>query len=186
MVEKCIKIANEEQRDSIILQISKIDKLVTVMRNSFGNYVVQTALEMAQGDTKMALADTIYSNISLIQDKKIRTKWAQLLHQEVCNDSVLSQRYDLGDFMSQGSNSPERAMAAGMIPSEGSMHPQYVQEMPQVEQMSMHQHPPSVQMQNPEVQQQMFLGFQNNGAQNNFNVFAPFGHAPNFNDEDED
>lgn len=115
-------MSTEEQRDNIILQISKIDKLVTVMRNSYGNYVVQTALEMALGDTKLALADTIYENIPSIQDKKIRVKWAQLLFKEVCQDPVLSQRYELTDFLNEA-GSPEPVFVQNNSPPEMGFDP---------------------------------------------------------------
>ena len=62
------------QRNEIILQISKIEKLVNLMQNSFGNYVVQTALELSEGETKKKLARSIYDNIPSIQDRKIRIK----------------------------------------------------------------------------------------------------------------
>lgn len=71
------------ERNDIITYFAKIDKLVTVMRNSYGNYVVQKALNYATGDAKIALADAIYNSIPNIQDKKIRVKWAQILYTSV-------------------------------------------------------------------------------------------------------
>jgi hypothetical protein len=88
-----------EIRNEIIMKIAGVDKLVTVMRNSYGNYVVQKALYLSSGEIKLALADAIYSNIPEIQDKKIRTKWAQLLHKSVANDYNLQGRYNIEQYL---------------------------------------------------------------------------------------
>ena len=49
------------------------------MKNSFGNYVVQKALTLSEGDMKDELALAIQDNISRLNEKKLRTKWAQIL-----------------------------------------------------------------------------------------------------------
>jgi hypothetical protein len=188
VVEKCIKMSTVEQRDNIILQISKIDKLVTVMRNSYGNYVVQTALEMALGDTKLALADTIYENIPSIQDKKIRVKWAQLLFKEVCQDPVLSQRYELTDFLNEA-GSPEPVFVQNNSPPEMGFDPHVgINHMPLQEYLTIRQNAYAPNFNQPQIHQSpMFLGL-DNGFQTNdeFHIFAPFGNPPNFNNEDQD
>lgn len=79
VVEKCLQSSNEEQREKIIISISKIDKLANVMKNSFGNYVVQKALSYSFGEPKESLIEAIQMSIPDIQDKKIRSKWEQIL-----------------------------------------------------------------------------------------------------------
>jgi F0F1-type ATP synthase delta subunit len=101
VVEKCIKMADPSTRNQIILQIASIDKLVNVMRNSYGNYVVQTALELSNGATKEALADSVFNNIPAIQDKKIRSKWAYLLNSKVSQDPNLCERYDMSEYLQE-------------------------------------------------------------------------------------
>ncbi len=49
------------------------------MKNSFGNYVVQKALNMAEGDMKAEVGMAIQQNISHLTDKKLKTKWTQIL-----------------------------------------------------------------------------------------------------------
>jgi len=101
VVEKCIKMGNKEQRSQIILQFSKMEKLVNLMQNSFGNYVVQTALELSEGEVRIALTDSVAKSISSIQDKKIRSKWAQLLFNNVKNDIELVEKYNLGEYLQE-------------------------------------------------------------------------------------
>lgn len=180
-------MSTEEQRDNIIFLISKIDKLVTVMRNSYGNYVVQTALEMSLGDTKRALADTIYENIPAIQDKKIRVKWAQLLFKEVCQDPVLSQRYELTDFLREA-GSPEPVFAQNNVPIETGYQPRAgMNSMPMQNYSNMvpqNSFPPNYghpQSQSPPMFYGLEDAFQTNDE---FHIFAPFGNPPNFSNDE--
>jgi hypothetical protein len=59
----------KSKNSDIIIHIASIDKLVNVMRNSYGNYVVQKALSLAVGEARKTLVESIYNNIPLIQDK---------------------------------------------------------------------------------------------------------------------
>ena len=64
-----------------------------MMDNKYGNYVVQKALFIANREAKEVLADSIYENIPIIQDKKIKVKWAQLLYSNVQFDYSLLSKY---------------------------------------------------------------------------------------------
>lgn len=110
VVEKCLQISDPEEKNDIIMHIAKVDKLVSVMRNSYGNYVVQKALYLSNGDAKIALADSIYKNIPNIQDKKIKLKWAQLLHASIANDLNFAGRYDLEEYLKEANDTnPNKA-----------------------------------------------------------------------------
>jgi len=50
-----------------------------VIRNSYGNYVMQTALKLSSGHLKRALRATIERAIPQIPDRKIRQKWESIL-----------------------------------------------------------------------------------------------------------
>lgn len=49
------------------------------MKNSFGNYVVQKALTIAEGEVKEDLAMAIQENLQHLTEKKLRSKWTQIL-----------------------------------------------------------------------------------------------------------
>ncbi len=49
------------------------------MKNNFGNYVVQKALAIAQGDMKVEVGMAIQENIPHLSDKKLKSKWSQIL-----------------------------------------------------------------------------------------------------------
>ena len=105
-------MSDTDQKNDIIQHLARIDKLVTVMRNSYGNYVVQKALNFATGEAKVALADAIYNNIPNIQDKKIRVKWAQILYSAISNDLNFAERYDLEEYLA---DTPSTATTPGVF-----------------------------------------------------------------------
>ena len=49
------------------------------MKNNFGNYVLQTALVLAQGGTKGELTQNIQEAVSMLSNKKLKAKWSQIL-----------------------------------------------------------------------------------------------------------
>lgn len=50
--------------------------LVNLIKNSFGNYVIQKAMNLAEGETTQIICDAVYDCIPQIADKKIKMKWA--------------------------------------------------------------------------------------------------------------
>lgn len=53
--------------------------IIGLIRNSFGNYVVQRGLEVAEGQDLEILITSIYNRLPEITDKKIRAKWEQII-----------------------------------------------------------------------------------------------------------
>ncbi len=196
VVEKCIKLGTKEERNEIILHISKIGKLVNLMYSSFGNYVVQTALELSEGDSLNALTGAIYKNIPDISDKKIRVKWAKLLFDRIHSYPDLLSTYNLEEYLSEGVQvAPVQKM------KEDQMNPGYPAYPPPTSAyQSYHPAPPMQEpMMHPHQNQSFGMGqgtgmnggqstFQNfqDGGQNHFQVFGNYGMKPQFNDEDSD
>lgn len=52
VIEKCIRCASKETKDLIITEISAPNNLETMLRDSYANYVVQTAIDYASEDIK--------------------------------------------------------------------------------------------------------------------------------------
>lgn len=49
------------------------------MKNMFGNYVVQKALLIAEGDVKDEIGMAIQECIQKMTEKKLKAKWIQIL-----------------------------------------------------------------------------------------------------------
>lgn len=51
-----------------------------MIKNSFGNYVIQKALKVADGEIKQKLLLEVRNNIEYLNDKKIIKKWKSILN----------------------------------------------------------------------------------------------------------
>ncbi len=79
VIEKCLEKADEELRKLYIEEICQNEKLSGLIRNSYGNYVVQKALKIATGDDRKNIISSINHHIPNIPDKKIRSKWEKII-----------------------------------------------------------------------------------------------------------
>jgi len=59
VIEKCIRVASDESRRMLIQEIIPSTELEKLLRDSFANYVVQTAFDYADEDQKHALANNL-------------------------------------------------------------------------------------------------------------------------------
>lgn len=86
VIEKCIE-KKEEILCSYINEICGKNQIGQVMKNSFGNYVIQKALKIARGNNEKVLADYVNKNIYKLNDKKLIAKWKNIVspHLEINN-----------------------------------------------------------------------------------------------------
>ncbi|KAJ2891763.1 hypothetical protein MKZ38_010730 [Zalerion maritima] len=59
VIEKCLRCSTDTSKDMIVNEILQGTKIDQMLRDSFANYVVQTALEYATPSRKIALVDAI-------------------------------------------------------------------------------------------------------------------------------
>ena len=68
-----------EKNENVLLQFIKklyeSKKIAEVMKNNFGNYIIQKALKISTGNNKKCLLDIIVRNIFKLNDKKLIIKW---------------------------------------------------------------------------------------------------------------
>jgi hypothetical protein len=88
VVEKCLERGGDELLQKFIEEICQKSKLLgkhipahtlDLMKNSFGNYVVQKALKLATGFLKVKLTNNIKKNMEKLTDKKLVAKWKSIL-----------------------------------------------------------------------------------------------------------
>ena len=93
VVEKCIE-KNEEILNMFINEICTRDQIGQVMKNSFGNYVIQKALKIAKGNNELLLADFVNRNIYKLNDKKLIIKWKGIVTPHLGTNSCVSSNID--------------------------------------------------------------------------------------------
>ena len=78
VIEKCIRVASDESRRKLIQEIVPPSELEKLLRDSFANYVVQTAFDFADDDQKHALANNLRAILPTIRHtpygRRLQTK----------------------------------------------------------------------------------------------------------------
>ncbi|KIX09150.1 uncharacterized protein Z518_00228 [Rhinocladiella mackenziei CBS 650.93] len=67
VIEKCLRTADSETKEAMIDEMLRGNELEKMLRDSFANYVVQTAMEFADPPTKIRLVDAIRPILPLIK-----------------------------------------------------------------------------------------------------------------------
>lgn len=84
VVEKCIRVADLEGRKQLISELVDKSRLERMLRDSFANYVVQTALDYAEPSQRAELVAIIRPVLPLIRNtpygKRIQTKMRDDFH----------------------------------------------------------------------------------------------------------
>ena len=78
VVERIIE-KNKTNLEFYINEICTNNNLSELMRNNFGNYVVQKAVKLSSGKSKERLIKEIMKNIHKLEDKKIISKWKTII-----------------------------------------------------------------------------------------------------------
>lgn len=74
LVERCIE-KNKILLNKYIKEICESNRLSDLMKNHFGNYVVQKALKISEGVEKATLVEHILKDINKLNNKKLISRW---------------------------------------------------------------------------------------------------------------
>lgn len=92
VVEKCLRFALEPTRDSLIEELLQQNEIDRLLRDSFGNYVIQTALDYASPDMKARLIEAVRPHLPPIRSTPHgRRIQAKISGNEARNGSISSQ-----------------------------------------------------------------------------------------------
>ena len=78
VIERCIE-RSECILTAYIKEICGEGKVVEVMKNGYGNYVVQKALKISKGSNRAYLVENVNKNITKLCDKKLIAKWKSIV-----------------------------------------------------------------------------------------------------------
>lgn len=96
VIEKCIRVAEHNTRKLLIEELLNRSRLEKLLRDSFGNYCVQTALDYAEPGQRMLLVEGIRPILPLIRNtpygKRIQSK-LQREQMEVNNAAHYNNNY---------------------------------------------------------------------------------------------
>lgn len=64
-------------------EIIRGNKVNMLIKNNYGNYVLQKALKLANINTKLSLVNTILLNLEKLCDKKLIIKWKHIVDENL-------------------------------------------------------------------------------------------------------
>jgi hypothetical protein len=79
VVERLIE-KSENVLTQFIKELCESERIAEVMKNNFGNYVIQKALKISNGDNLRLLLNDVLCNISKLNDKKLIAKWKSIVN----------------------------------------------------------------------------------------------------------
>jgi hypothetical protein len=127
VVEKCLERGGDEVLIKFIEEICHKSKLLgkyyltlsDLMKNSFGNYVVQKALKLSSGHLKAKLTNNIKKNMEKLTDPKLVNKWQSIVNNYAKANLTLYNK--VGNFSdSYSSNTLNNSV--GSMGSSNSFH----------------------------------------------------------------
>ena len=77
-IERIIE-KNKKNLENYINEICNQNNIIEIMKNKYGNYVIQKALKLSSGNYKEKLLLEINKNINKLEDKKIINKWKAII-----------------------------------------------------------------------------------------------------------
>ncbi|KAJ2612768.1 hypothetical protein H4S08_002558 [Coemansia sp. RSA 1365] len=86
VMEKCIRLASPATRKLLVAPLLQRDKLDMLMRDSYGNYVVQTALDVADQQQRIEIIEAILPLLPLIRS----TPYGKRIYSKLQRDGFIS------------------------------------------------------------------------------------------------
>ena len=106
VIEKCVRCAGAETKRLLIAEIASPLELERLVRDSFGNYVVQTAMEFADENTKSLLIESVRPIVPAIRNTP---------HGRRITGKI--QEYDGGNLSIPGTHLPEAGLSPPKMPN---------------------------------------------------------------------
>ena len=79
VIERCIQKSEIFLSKFIEETCFEYNSVGTLIKNNYGNYVIQTALKTAKNGMKISLINAIENNLNILGEKKLINKWKSIL-----------------------------------------------------------------------------------------------------------
>ncbi|CAK5265001.1 unnamed protein product [Mycena citricolor] len=117
VIEKCVRVAEHSTRKLLIEELLNRTRLEKLLRDSYGNYCVQTALDYAEPSQRALLVEGIRPVLPLIRNtpygKRIQNK-LQREQMEHYGGGYQHPQSLVGNHLSQGIVPPARHLSSGL------------------------------------------------------------------------
>jgi hypothetical protein len=89
VIEKLLETCNYEVVSIFINEVSSLNRIMELIKSSYGNYVIQKALRAAKGEEKEKFVHLIKKNLHRMNDKKIIKKWKNIINDVTANTNTI-------------------------------------------------------------------------------------------------
>lgn len=80
VIEKCFEKVDKKRKNEIIKEITGTEeKLIALLKNGYGNFVLQKVFEIADEDMIKEMGVSVQNALQHINDKKTKAKWTQII-----------------------------------------------------------------------------------------------------------
>jgi len=88
VIEKCLERGGEVVLSKFINEVFTNNKIADLMKNNYGNYVVQKALKLANEVNRKLIIDMVLKNLERVGDKKLIMKWRFIVQSYISQNEV--------------------------------------------------------------------------------------------------
>ena len=79
VIERCIEKSNRFVKEFITEVFPNDSSVSSLMKNNYGNYVIQTALKVSSQKEQSIIVNALSNNLSQLNDKKLLNKWKSII-----------------------------------------------------------------------------------------------------------
>lgn len=119
VVEKCIRVSDLSARRALVEELSGRQQLERLLRDSFANYVVQTALDYSEPAQRAQLVDNIRPILPLIRN----TPYGKRIQSKIQRENIDPLRAGAG--FQPALMSPGYFLAPPHLAGNSAVHPQH-------------------------------------------------------------
>jgi len=83
VIEKCLELGDENLIGRFVDEVCQQSNIVELMKNSYGNYVIQKGIKLAKEQNKQKLLSNIFKHLDKLNDLKLIIKWKGILTQSM-------------------------------------------------------------------------------------------------------
>jgi hypothetical protein len=79
VIEKCLEKSGNKILNRYIDEVCKNNNIITLIKNGYGNFVLQKSFKLSNGRSRIKLINSIKKNIEKLNDQKLINKWKTLI-----------------------------------------------------------------------------------------------------------
>jgi hypothetical protein len=119
VIEKCLTHSTPEYKKKFVKEVIKSDRIVELMKNKYGNFVILKILQTTEPEDKTAVMQSLLKNVNAVNVIKYKNRWLQFIEENPMKIPGMNQQTVKPSIFKNTSNSPHLS-SEGNLSREGS------------------------------------------------------------------